>query len=50
MSSHEHPPTFCERCRQPLEDAKTMVVIRTSDGEAVARHRRCHMIWLLERA
>jgi hypothetical protein len=50
MSSQEDTPTICERCREPVDDAKMMVVIQTSDGEAIARHRHCHMLELLDRA
>ena len=43
------PITVCDRCREPLDD-KTTVVIQMSTGQEIARHRRCHMLWLLDRA
>jgi hypothetical protein len=39
----------CDCCGKPLDD-KTAAVILTHEGRQVARHRRCHMLDLLERA
>ena len=47
MSSIKEP--VCETCGQPV-DASTVVVIPTSAGDTIVRHRRCHMLELLERA
>jgi hypothetical protein len=41
--------TVCESRGQPL-DAENGVVISTSAGQEIVRHRRCHMLELLERA
>jgi hypothetical protein len=41
--------TVCETCGEPV-DPNTVVVIPTSAGDTVVRHRRCHMLELLERA
>jgi hypothetical protein len=48
MSTHEEP--VCESCGEPLDDAEMMVVIQTGTSQEIARHRRCHMLELLERA
>jgi hypothetical protein len=52
VSTHEEP--VCEICGQPVDgtgDAKPMVVvIMTSQGQEFVRHRRCHMLDLVERA
>ncbi len=50
VSSQPEPTTICESCGQPLDDATMMVIIKTSTGQEIARHRRCHMLELLERA
>ncbi len=47
MSSSEE--SVCETCGRPV-DATTVVVIPTSAGHTIVRHRRCHMLELLERA
>jgi hypothetical protein len=47
MSSSKE--SVCETCGQPV-DANTVVVIPTSAGDTIVRHRRCHMLELLERA
>ena len=39
----------CESCGQPV-DLETIVVVYTRDGHKLVRHRRCHMLDLLERA
>jgi hypothetical protein len=41
--------TACESCGQ-LVDLETIVVLYTRDGHKLVRHRRCHMLELLERA
>ena len=46
MSSKE---PVCETCGQPV-DPTTVVVIPTTAGDTIVRHRRCHMLELLERA
>jgi len=43
------PITVCDCCREPV-DEKTAIVISTPDGRQIARHRRCHILWLLDRA
>jgi hypothetical protein len=48
MSTPQEP--VCESCGQPLDEARTTVVIQSGDGQLIARHRRCHMLELLERA
>lgn len=40
----------CEICGQPLDDAKSMIVIMASQGQEFVRHRRCHMLELLKQA
>jgi hypothetical protein len=47
MSSSKE--TVCETCGEPV-DSSTMVVIPTNAGDTIVRHRRCHMLELLERA
>jgi hypothetical protein len=47
MSSCKEP--VCETCGQPV-DPTTVVVIPTGAGDTIVRHRRCHMLELLERA
>jgi hypothetical protein len=47
MSSSKEP--VCETCGEPV-DPNTVVVIPTSAGDTIVRHRRCHMLELLERA
>jgi hypothetical protein len=45
--------SVCEICGQPVDDTgdvKSMVVIMTSQGQEFVRHKRCHMLDLLERA
>ena len=42
--------TVCESCGQLVADPSTLVVIPTSDGQKIVRHRRCHMLELLDRA
>jgi hypothetical protein len=41
--------TVCESCGQPV-DPSTTVVIPSGTGGEIVRHRRCHMLELLERA
>jgi hypothetical protein len=47
MSSSKE--SVCETCGEPV-DPTTVVVIPTTAGDAIVRHRRCHMLELLERA
>jgi predicted RNA-binding Zn-ribbon protein involved in translation (DUF1610 family) len=47
MSSEKEP--VCETCGQPV-DPSSVVVIPTSASDTIVRHRRCHMLELLERA
>jgi hypothetical protein len=39
----------CECCGLPLEEADTILVV-THDGKELPRHRKCHILELLERA
>jgi hypothetical protein len=43
------PNPVCDCCCEPLED-ETAIVITTPDGRQITRHRRCHMLDLLDRA
>ena len=50
MSSEEET-TVCEICRQPGNDAsdeESIVIIMTIQGQEFARHRRCHLLELLD--
>ncbi|MFL5332634.1 MAG: hypothetical protein ACJ8H8_05545 [Geminicoccaceae bacterium] len=49
MSIQPEPTTVCESCGQPLNEAKATVVIQAGDGQLIGRHRRCHMLELLDR-
>ena len=40
---------ICDSCGRPV-DAATIVLLFTRDGHKLVRHRRCHMLELLERA
>jgi len=50
VSSEEEPTPVCESCGQPIDDAKSMIVIMASQGQEFVRHRHCHKLELLERA
>jgi hypothetical protein len=39
----------CDCCGKPLDD-KTALVVLPTEGRQIARHRRCHILDLLERA
>jgi hypothetical protein len=41
--------TVCDTCGRPV-DTVTIVVLFTRDGHKLVRHRRCHLLELLERA
>lgn len=39
----------CECCGRPLDEDDTIIIVAAS-GEQFGRHRKCHILELLERA